>query len=419
LDERRDFMYREEWWVNAKAMRKQGMSYKDIGLALGMDWRTAKKLCESEEPHRPRKRERSSKLDKFKPLIDTWLEMRPKMQASLITARLEGLGYDGSYTIVKDYVRKRKREMANLAVMRFETVPGYQAQADFGKLKVQFLSGWAHVIFLVVMLGFSRLRRTTLVPDETRTSLISGLTDTFYATGGVTYEILLDNLKPVVVRPRSRDEEAVLAEEWLRFCAYYGITTNPCWPHRAQTKGKVERLMGPVKSFLSSHTFLDRKHLATEVAAWDHAYNSRVHSTTGQAPYDRFELERPYLLPLPEEPFFYARTEVRRISRDCFVSFEGNRYSAPAAYAGAEVKVRATPTEVHLLSREGAMICAHRRRERGLGVTVMVEEHYRGVPGAERAFSHLEKLQEMGLSPFQVEKRDLSVYEAVASGDQG
>ncbi len=411
-------MYREEWWVNARALRKQGMSYKDIGLALGMDWRTAKKLCEQDEPPRPKERERSSKLDPFKPLIDAWLDMRPKLQASLITSRLESLGYDGSYTIVKDYVRERKRQLANLAVIRFETVPGYQAQADFGKLRVQFLSGPALVVFLIVMLGFSRLRRTTLVQDETRTSLISGLTDTFYAIGGVTYEVLLDNLRPVVVRPRTRDEEAVLAEEWLRFCAYYGIQTNPCWPYRAQTKGKVERLMGPVKRFVSSRTFLDREHLAAEIAAWDHVYNSRVHSTTGQAPYDRFELERPHLLPLQEEPFFYATVEMRRVSRDCFVSFEGNRYSAPAQYAGAEIKVRATPTEVHLLSREGAMICAHRRRERGLGVTVMVEEHYQGVPGAERAFTHLERLQGMGLSPFCVEKSGVSVYEAVAGGDR-
>jgi len=49
----------------------------------------------------------------------------------------------------------------------------------------------------------------------------------------------------------------------------------------------------------------------------------------------------------------------------------------------------------------------------------MVEEHYRGVPGAERAFAHLRRLEEMGLSPFCVEKRDLSVYEAVTDGDQG
>lgn len=59
-------MYREEWWVNTRALRKQGMSYKDIGLALGMDWRTAKKLCESDEPPRHKERERSSKLDGYK-----------------------------------------------------------------------------------------------------------------------------------------------------------------------------------------------------------------------------------------------------------------------------------------------------------------------------------------------------------------
>lgn len=410
-------MYQKEWWMNARALRKQGMSYKDIGKTLGMDWRTAKKLCEAEEPPRPQARERSSKLDDYKALIDAWLEMRPKMEASLITDRLQSLGYDGSYTIVKDYVRERKGEMANLAVVRFETVPGYQSQADFGKLKVELIGGWDYAIFLVVMLGFSRLRRTVLVPDETRVSLIRGLSETFYSTGGVTYELLLDNMKPVVVRPRSRDEEAILADEWVRFCSYYGIATNACWPYRAQTKGKVERLIGPVKRFVSSRTFLDREHLASEVASWDSAYNSRIHSTTGQAPAVRFELERPHLLGLPPEPFFYATVEVRKVSRECWVSFEGNRYSAPARWAGTEIKVRSTPGEIHLLSKEGALICAHRRRERGLGITVMVQEHYSGVTGAAQAFSQLERLAGMGLSPFEVEKRDLAVYEAVASGD--
>ncbi|MBC7230281.1 MAG: hypothetical protein H5T74_07820 [Actinobacteria bacterium] len=54
--------------MNARALRKQDMSYKDIGFALGMVWRTAKKLCEAEELPRPRERERSSKLYPFKPL---------------------------------------------------------------------------------------------------------------------------------------------------------------------------------------------------------------------------------------------------------------------------------------------------------------------------------------------------------------
>jgi transposase len=55
--------YRGEWWVSTRSLRKQGMSYKDIGLALGIDWRTAKKLCEAEEPPRPKEREKSSMLE--------------------------------------------------------------------------------------------------------------------------------------------------------------------------------------------------------------------------------------------------------------------------------------------------------------------------------------------------------------------
>lgn len=38
-------MYGKDVWVNAKAMRAQGMSFVEIGSALGMDRRTAKKLC--------------------------------------------------------------------------------------------------------------------------------------------------------------------------------------------------------------------------------------------------------------------------------------------------------------------------------------------------------------------------------------
>lgn len=63
-------MYRKDAWVNAKAMRAQGMSYVDIGKALGVDRRTAKKLCMMEELPEPKARERSSIIDPFSEVID-------------------------------------------------------------------------------------------------------------------------------------------------------------------------------------------------------------------------------------------------------------------------------------------------------------------------------------------------------------
>jgi len=225
-------------------------------------------------------------------------------------------------------------------------------------------------------------------------------------------------MKPVVTKPRSAGEEAVFTDGWTRFCAYHGLSTNACWPYRAQTKGKVERLVGVVKGFLSSRTFLDMDHLEAELASETLRYNSAVHSTTRQAPLLRLELERNYLGGLPEHPFSYTVTHKRTASRDLLVSFEGSKYSVPSAYAAKKVKVKASPSEVLIFSCNGALLASHARKPKGFGATIMDPDHYEGLPGAELAFSHLARLQELGLSPFTVERRPLSVYAEVASGDR-
>ncbi len=120
---------------------------------------------------------------------------------------------------------------------------------------------------------------------------------------------------------------------------------------------------------------------------------------------------------LPAEPFAYAVTYPRTVSRDCFASFEGNAYSAPAAFAGKAVKLKATPAEVQIYSPAGALLVSRPRRLRGAGERLIRPEHWEGLPGAAEAIANLEKLAEMGLSPFLVERRELSVYEEVAGGD--
>lgn len=59
-------MYGKDTWVNARAMRAPGMSYVEIGSALGIDRRTANKLCLMEDTPEPAARERSSIIDPYK-----------------------------------------------------------------------------------------------------------------------------------------------------------------------------------------------------------------------------------------------------------------------------------------------------------------------------------------------------------------
>lgn len=52
------------------------------------------------------------------------------MKATAIFAQLGPLGYAGSYPTVKRHVARKKEALARQATVRFETLPGYQAQVD-------------------------------------------------------------------------------------------------------------------------------------------------------------------------------------------------------------------------------------------------------------------------------------------------
>ena len=43
------------------------------------------------------------------------------------------LGYDGKYTILKDYCHELRKDRRIQAVYRYETEPGKQSQVDFGE----------------------------------------------------------------------------------------------------------------------------------------------------------------------------------------------------------------------------------------------------------------------------------------------
>ena len=76
--------------------------------------------------YRPRPA-RPSKLDAFKPYLEERLKAGVWNAQVLMRAR----GYDGGYTIFKDWLHPQRRRRA---VRRFETPPRKQAQGDWGHL---------------------------------------------------------------------------------------------------------------------------------------------------------------------------------------------------------------------------------------------------------------------------------------------
>ncbi|MCP2620202.1 hypothetical protein NLC35_03030 [Candidatus Aminicenantes bacterium AC-334-K16] len=111
------------------------------------------------------------------------------MLAVDIERKLRSLGYEGSYSTVKRYVRFRKEEIFREATVRFETLPGQQAQVDFAVARPHYVDGSEDkVVLYFFLLGFSRWKEADISENQRRKSLM-------YL---VAKEVLVDNLAPVV-----------------------------------------------------------------------------------------------------------------------------------------------------------------------------------------------------------------------------
>ena len=107
-----------------------GLKCGQIATELGLDYRTVEKRLNEKQYH-PRKRsQRTSKLDAFKDDIVRMLETHP-YTAAQIFQRLKENGFDGGYTIVKDYVRKVGPKRIK-AFLKLSFAPGECAQVDWG-----------------------------------------------------------------------------------------------------------------------------------------------------------------------------------------------------------------------------------------------------------------------------------------------
>ena len=154
--------------------------------------------------------------------------------------------------------------------------------------------------------------------------------------------------------------------------------------------------------------------------------NARVHGTTREVPAERLGPERAALLPLPTGPYIPLITVGRRVSRDGFISYNGNQYSVPEGLDRREVGVRATLSELQLLAGEH-LIASHPLLE-GRGERRLDPSHRRPAagksaapppaPSAPQAASDdplalLLRRPDRDLEALQVERRSLAVYEEV------
>lgn len=278
--------------MDIKSLHKQGLSIKAIARRLRISRNTVRHALREGPPHyeRPKK---DSKLDPFKDYLTQRLADFPELCAVTLFEEITAMGYTGGITILKDLTRPmriRRRE----PVVRFETAPGVQAQADWGELGRITMNGAPTNLYLFVyILGYSRAMYAEVVTSSDTATLIECHKRAFVYLGGVPLEILYDNMKQVVIK-RESDGRHHFNKAFLDFAGTCGFIPKLCRPYRAKTKGKVERAIGYIKDrFFCGRIFTSLDDMNAQLIGWIETHaNVRIHATTGDKPSARLTSER-------------------------------------------------------------------------------------------------------------------------------
>jgi transposase len=388
--------------------RQTGHSRKTIGKYLG---RLAPPVYKS-RPSKP------GKLDPYKEYICSRLKEYP-LSAVRLFEEIQEQGYEGSYSLIKEFVRKVKGTVGVKAIYRFETKPGKQAQVDWSEVARVKVDGRIRKLYCFNMiLGYSRMKYIEFTLQVDTATFVQCHLNAFRYLGGYTKEILYDNTKNVVIKRTIKASESTFNSLFEDFFMHYGFTPRLCRIYRAQTKGKVENTVKYAKgNFILGRKFGSLEDANTQRWGWLEKVNSRVHGTTHEVPKERLDEENLASLDGKSEYIVY-QTATRKVARDCFISYHANKYSVPYIYAGREATVKTHGGKLQVII-DDKIICEHEILV-GKNRVSRVKEHFKGL---------LKELLEEGRTPYQklplmnfsvenieVEKRSLDVYEQMGGG---
>ena len=226
--------------------------------------------------------------------------------------------------------------------MRYETMPGEQAQLDWKEsLTFTLKDGQVVVVnILVLLLSFSRFRVYKLSMQKTQDVLFSLLTEAFETLGGVPKTILTDNMKTVMDDARTKYKKGKINIKFEEYAKDFGFKTIPCIAAHPQSKAKVEAPMKILDEIMAYNGKLDYVELNALVLRINERINRTLNQGSGKIPVLHFEKEKGSLSPLPQESIrnqYQIITYTAKVNTASMISVKTNHYSVPPKYIGEQV----------------------------------------------------------------------------------
>lgn len=392
-----------EFYSARQISPRVGLSRKLVGRVLEDNG-----LSSSPRKRRPQPTQDVSKLDRFRQLIEK--RVRDRLTTTRILREIRQVGYEGGRSILGQYVRELRKSLTlepNKSVKRrFETDVAQELQLDWSPYHVLIGGRIVKIHVLACLLAFSRKLYAYAFSDERQHTLLEGLACAFAYFDGAAARTVLDNMSTAVLGRIGPDRMPLWHSRFVDFTRHYGTEPFACRVRDPDRKGKDEKAFRLIEDdFLRGSEFDSLDDLNAQLRQWlDHtpgAGNLRVHGTTRKVPNEQFELERPFLIRLPEQRFAVCEQSVRVVDRDSTLSIRGTPYTVPAALANRSVAVHLFAEHFEVLDPHGRIAFSRRYvPDEDKGRLVIDKTHYANLPRRPRNQGDGQRLDEAFLKRF-------------------
>ena len=347
----------------------EGKSIRCVAGELGVSRNTVTKYLTLPETLRKEREPRLRPvMDKVGPRIDEILEewkhrVTPKQRltGTRILRQLSEDHYQVGITTVRDYLRERRRQAAEVYIPLVHR-PGEEGQCDFFEVTVEESGELRRVWKLVLHLPYSGRDFLWIYDSCDQLSFLDGHVRAAAHFGGLPRRIVYDNLSAAVRRKVGLAPQ--LTERFQALVSHYLF--EPCFARRGEghDKGSVESRGKGIR--LQHFTPVPQGSSLVDIAAVvlrevDSAWRERV-QRDGRRCWDLWQEECRRLLALPERPFEARRVVLVSVSSKATVEIERARYSVPSGWALLDITAYVGVEDVRLVCRGEVEVVPRQRR---------------------------------------------------------
>lgn len=354
-----------------------------IAKQLGVHHSVVERVLSQSGMPRPTRTKTATMIDPFVPFILETMNKYPKLSAARLFVMAQERGYPGGPSMFRQRISELRPKPTPEAYLRLRTLPGEQAQVDWGHFgHLEIGRAKRPLMAFVMVLSYSRQIFLRFYLNSRMESFIRGHVDAFESWQGVPKVLLYDNLKSAVLERRG--DAIRFHPTLLELAAHYRFDPRPVAVARGNEKGRVERAIRYIRgNFMAGRQWQDLTDLNDQARQWcvHHSANRPWPEDPGITVAEAYSKEQ--LIKLPDSAFEAQDLVAVSVGKTPYIRFDLNDYSIPHIHTHKTLTVLATETLVRVI--EDDQVLAEHARSYDKGQQIENPEHIKALVERKKA----------------------------------